>query len=102
MHSDLLKQSDHKRRTLKSKQTYLSSQSRKLDERMPGVSSLEDAEEILLQIYASIDELNKEKQLHHLANSEGLQDLELSVNNLLVQNQEITDCVYGIVQFIQE
>ena len=64
---------------------------------MPGVSSLEDAEEILLQIYASIDELNKEKQLHLLANSEGLQDLELSVNNLLVQNQEITDCVYGIV-----
>jgi len=64
---------------------------------MPGVSSLEDAEEILLQIYASIDELNKEKQLHLLANSEGLQDLELSVNNLFVQNQEITDCVYGIV-----
>ena len=64
---------------------------------MPGVSSLEDAEEILVQIYAAIDELNKEKQLHLLANGEGLQDLELSVNNLLVQNQEITDCVYGIV-----
>ena len=53
---------------------------------MPGVSSLEDAEEILVQIYAAIDELNKEKQLHLLANGEGLQDLELSVNNLLVQN----------------
>lgn len=69
---------------------------------MPGVSSLEDAEEILLQIYSEIDELNKEKQLHLLANSESLQDLELSINNLFVQNQEITDCVYGIVQFIQE
>ena len=51
---------------------------------MPGVSSLEDAEEILVQIYSEIDELNKEKQLHLLANNESLQDLELSINNLFV------------------
>jgi len=32
---------------LKSKQTYYSSQSRKLEERLPGISSVDDAEDLL-------------------------------------------------------
>jgi hypothetical protein len=42
------------------------------------------------------------KLLHEQTNPSSLSDLDAKVNILLNKHAELTDCIYGIIQYIQE
>ena len=53
---------------MKSKQTYLSSQSKKLEEKMPGMQTLAQGQKDLDKICEEIDQICSDKIVHEQAN----------------------------------
>lgn len=102
MKETLTTSSDQKRKKLKSKQTYLSSQNKNKEEKLIAQKTVEMALEELDAIWHDIDNLYKLKLLHEQTNKTSIEDISISVNILLNKQTELTDCIYGIIQYIQE
>ena len=75
--------SDQKRKKLKSKQTYLSSQNKNKEEKMQVQKTVEMALKELDYIWQEIDNLYDLKLLHEQTNKQSIDDMEISVNILL-------------------
>ena len=97
MREAFLVSSDQKRKKLKSKQTYLSSQNKNKEEKQMAQKSVGMAMEELDEIWHEIDALYDLKLLHEQTNKSSIDDIEINVNILLNKQTELTDCIYGII-----
>lgn len=67
---------------------------------MLAMKTVESAFEELDEIWDEIDELYKLKLEHEQTNRHSIDEIEVGVNILLNKQTELTDCIYGIVQYI--
>ena len=86
-----------KKSHLKSKQTYLSSQSKKLDEKMPGMQTLAQGQKDLDKICEEIDQICKDKIIHEQANQTFVNEVKCQNSVLMNKQVELTDSIYGVI-----
>jgi vacuolar-type H+-ATPase subunit E/Vma4 len=93
---------EQKKRDLKTKQTYLKSQRKKLNSKIPGMPTLEHGYMDIDLICQEIDLLCLEKNLHEKLNKSDLETLELTLASQITNLNQVTDCIYGLITFIVE
>lgn len=64
--------------------------------------TLEQGQRDLDAICQQIDKLCKDKLLYEQANQKSLDQIEFQINSLINKQAELTDSIYGVIQYIKE
>ena len=66
------------------------------------MQTLEQGQKDLDQICKDIDQLCKDKILYEQANQKSIDQIEYQVSTLMSKQAELTDSIYGVIQYIKE
>lgn len=69
---------------------------------MPGMQTLAQGQKDLDKICEEIDQICKDKIIHEQANQQFFDQTQIQSATLMNKQVELTDSIYGVIQFIKE
>jgi hypothetical protein len=94
------KELEQRKRDLKTKHSYMKSQRKKLNNKIPCMPTLEHGFMDIDLICQEIDLLSLEKDLHEKNNRGDTEQLDVDLATQMTTCAKVTDCIYGLITYI--